>query len=174
MGFIGRLDKDKGINELLEVFQQIKEKNVKLFIVGPSDKPETMNKGIYNWAKTNKNIIFTGRVIDVEKYYAIMDIFILPSYREGFGSVVVEAEAMKVPVIVTDIPGPTDAMLKDKTGLVVKKADVKSLKLAIEKLVKNKQMQIEMGNNGYEFAVEKFEDKMLFKYILEDRDKLLK
>ena len=173
LGFIGRLDKDKGINELLEAFKQINNKNIKLFIVGPSDKPETMNKELYKWAKENENVIFIGRVNEVEKYYAVMDIFALPSYREGFGSVVIEAESMKVPVIVTDIPGPTDAMLKDETGLIVKKADADSLKNAIEDLMQNKEKRDKMANKGYIFATEKFEDTKLFGHILEDRNRLL-
>ena len=176
IGFIGRLDSDKGINELLQAFKNIIVNNIKikLIIVGGLDKPEGLNNELYEWAKNNLNVIFTGRVNDVEKYYSAFDVFVLPSYREGFGSVVVEAEAMGVPVIVTDIPGPTDAMEKDKTGLVVKKADVESLQNAIKQLLENNKMRQEMGKEAVIFAREKFDSNKLFDYILNDRNRLIK
>ena len=110
----------------------------------------------------------------VEKYYSTFDIFVLPSYREGFGTVVIEAEAMGVPVIVTNIPGPTDAMIKNETGLIVNKGDSISLQLAIEKLIKNQEMRDEMSENAVKFAREKFENKKLFEFIFKDRERLLK
>lgn len=173
IGFIGRLEKDKGVNELLQAFKNIENENLKLFMVGPEDKPDTVNQELYDWAKKNKNIIFTGRVNDVEKYYSAMDIFVLPSYREGFGSVVVEAEAMGVPVIVTNIPGPTDAMIKDKTGLIIEKADSKQLEKAMKKLIENEHLRNKIGNEGIKVAKEKFEKNKLFEFILQDRLKLL-
>ena len=173
IGFIGRLEKDKGINELFEAFRNLDYQNIKLVIVGPKDKPDTINVELYEWAKNSENVIFTGRVEDVEKYYAAMDIFILPSYREGFGSVVVEAETMGVPVIVTRIPGPTDAMIENETGLVVEKADVKSLQIAIEKMIDDMKMRKNMSERAKEFATENFNSNELHKYILADRERLL-
>ena len=174
IGFIGRLEKDKGINELFEAFRNLNYNNVKLMIVGAEDKRETINGQLYKWAKSCKNIIFTGKVSDVEKYYSTFDIFVLPSYREGFGTVVIEAEAMGVPVIVTNIPGSTDAMIKNETGLIVNKGDSISLQLAIEKLIKNQEMRDEMSENAVKFAREKFENKKLFEFIFKDRERLLK
>lgn len=101
-----------------------------------------------------------------------MDCCILPSYREGFGMSVIEAEAMGVPVIVTDIPGPIDAMKKDVTGLIVKKADVRSLKKAMIKLLENRDLCIEYGKNGVEFVTNNFEQQTLFNYIKMDREDL--
>ncbi|MBO4293509.1 MAG: glycosyltransferase [Clostridia bacterium] len=173
LGFIGRLEKDKGINELFEAVKTIKNDSIKLVVVGAIDKPKTINQELFEWAQKSENVIFTGRVCNVEKYYSAFDIFILPSYREGFGSVVVEAEAMGVPVIVTDIPGPTDAMLKNKTGLVVRKADVESLQYAINQLLENKKMRQEMGKQSIIFAREKFDSNKLFEYILKDRNRLI-
>lgn len=173
VGFIGRLEKDKGINELLEAYKNIKIPNLELLVVGPEDKTETINKELYEWAKGNENIIFTGKVKDVEKYYSAMDIFVLPSYREGFGSVVVEAEAMGVPVIVTNIPGPLDAMIENKTGLVVEKGNAEDLKDALEKLIKDKITREKFGEEAKLFAKKNFDAKKIYEYILEDRRRLL-
>ena len=107
------------------------------------------------------------------KYLALFDIFILPSYREGFGSVVIEAEAMGCPVIVTDIPGPTDAMKDSKTGLVVKKADKKDLLNKMLILYENLEMRKDFSKNAVEYVKDNFEQQMLFLKILHDREKLL-
>lgn len=74
-----------------------------------------------------RTVNYAGYTNCVEKYMAAMDCYVLPGYREGFGMAVVEAEAMGLPVIISDIPGPIDAMIPDETGILVKKADVNSL-----------------------------------------------
>jgi len=102
-----------------------------------------------------------------------MDAYILPSYREGFGSVIIEAEAMGVPVIVTDIPGPTDAMLPEETGLVVKVRDVDSLYAAMERLAGDPELRTRLGKAGAEFAARNFDQKILTEKILADRKRLL-
>lgn len=175
IGFVGRLERDKGVNELFYAFKELEDKyDIKLLIVGPIDKPDTINTELWKWAQDSPNVIFTGSVNCTEKYYAAMDIFTLPSYREGFGTVVIEAEAMGVPVVVTNIPGPTDAMINNKTGLVVEKADYISLKKGFEKLIKDSDLRMKYSDNAVKFVNEKFDDKVLFKKILEDRDRLLK
>lgn len=175
IGFVGRLDRDKGINELLRAFYLCKNENIrlKLLLIGNADKTETIDEKLYKIAKKDENIIFTGNVKDTERYFSAMDIFTLPSYREGFGSVVIEAETMEIPVIVTNIPGPTDAMVEDETGLVIEKANVEELKNAIKKLADNPFLRNEMGKKGHKFSKENFDENRLFEYILEDRNRLL-
>ena len=87
--------------------------------------------------------------------------------------VVVEAEAMGVPVIVTDIPGPTDAMLPNKTGLLVKKADADSLTAAMKELARSLEKRQSFGAAGQKFAAENFEQQKLLQAILQDRKQLL-
>lgn len=175
IGFVGRIDRDKGINELFTAFRDLTNKhtNITLMIVGSNDKTESINSELYNWTQNNEKVIYCGQVEKVEKYLSAMDIFVLPSYREGFGSVVVEAEAMGVPVIVTNIPGPIDAMVKNKTGLIVKKGDTKTLKSAISKLIKNSKIRRDFGRDGYKFAKENFDDIIFFEKMLEDRKRFI-
>ena len=106
-----------------------------------------------------------------EKYMAAIDCYVLPSYREGFGMAVVEAEAMGTPVIVTNIPGPIDAMIHQETGLIVEKKDVDSLTEGMLFLQENPGVCKEMGEKGYQIAVEKFEQKQL-EHIAIDRRRL--
>lgn len=175
IGFVGRLNRDKGVNELLSAYKELLEKcsNIKLIIIGANDKIHELDSTLYQWSLENPTIIYCGHVTNIEQYFSAMDIFVLPSYREGFGSVVIEAEAMGVPVIVTDIPGPTDAMVDQKTGLIVKKKDVNSLFEAMYELVHNHQMRLLMGQNGIELSTEKFNKEELLRYIIKDRKQLL-
>lgn len=171
-GFVGRITRDKGVNELLEAYKKLNDDSY-LIMVGPSEVDETINQELYTWASKNEKIKFTGYTTVVEQYLSAMDCYILPSYREGFGMGVVEAEAMGVPVIVTDIPGPTDAMIDNETGIVVQKADVESLYNAMISIREDKVRYFAMAEKAHDFVVNNFEQKQLFNYILEDRKKLL-
>ena len=171
-GFVGRITRDKGVNELLEAYKKLNDDSY-LIMVGPSEVDETINQELYTWASENEKTKFTGYTTVVEQYLSAMDCYILPSYREGFGMGVVEAEAMGVPVIVTDISGPTDAMIDNETGIVVQKADVESLYNAMISIREDKVRYFAMAEKAHDFAVNNFEQKQLFNYILEDRKKLL-
>ena len=172
-GFVGRITRDKGINELLSAFKQLSPENSYLILVGSEEINKNIDFDLFNWSKSAENVIYTGSTSVVEQYLSAMDVYILPSYREGFGSCVIEAEAMGLPVIVSNIPGPTDAMLKDETGLVVEKADVKSLKEAMERIRTDGELYQSLASNTLAFAENNFEQGKLFEHILDDRKRLL-
>ena len=141
-------------------------------VVGRFDKTETLNQDLFDWAKSSKNIIFTGRTNFVEQYLSAMDCYILPSYREGFGMGVIEAEAMGVPVIVTDIPGPRDAMVEGKTGVLIPKKDVPSLCEAMKNMLSSENLA-EYSSNCVSHVKNNFDQKKFFEYVLADRKNLL-
>ena len=172
-GYVGRITRDKGVNELLKATEQIfsVDRSTYLLMVGPEEVDETVSQELYSWAKKSERVIFTGFTRVVEQFMSAMDCYILPSYREGFGMSVVEAEAMAVPVIITNIPGPIDGMIKDKTGLVIEKKDVDGLTEAMKKM-RFSDLDY-FGKNGLDLARNGFEQKQLFAYILQDRKKLL-
>lgn len=174
-GFVGRITKDKGVNELFAAYRRLCEerKDVRLMMVGYYEREETLNEEFHQWAKNESSVLFCGATSVVEQYMSAMDVYVLPSYREGFGSVVIEAEAMGVPVIISDIPGPTDAMIRDVTGLVVKKADVDTLHDAMVRLYEDADLRDKFGKAAYTFATEKFDQAQLFAHIVEDRKRLL-
>src|SRR5690625_1839373 len=174
LGFIGRLDKDKGIDELLEAFKLTINiySNIRLIIIGPSDKNDGLNQKLLEWSKSSESVIYTGFTNKVEKYISALDVLVQPSYREGFGSVVIEAAAMGIPVIVTDIPGPTDAMKLGITGLAVPKATVQPLFHAIEFMNVNPKIRKQMSINSIEFAQKNFDQAKLLNFILEDKNRL--
>jgi glycosyltransferase involved in cell wall biosynthesis len=175
-GFIGRITRDKGINELFEASRDMiaKYENVYLLMVGDIELDSTVSETLYQWSRENDHVIYVGRTRVVEQYLAAIDCYVLPSYREGFGMSVVEAEAMGVPVIVTNIPGPTNAMIKDETGLIVEKANAQDLAYAMVKIYENPKLSSTFGLAGVTYASTCFEQQQLFSYILEDRKRLLK
>lgn len=174
-GFVGRITRDKGINELFQAAQRImgENPNVYLMLVGGTEQDASVNRELFDWAKLHERVIFCGHTQVVEQYVSAMDCFVLPSYREGFGMSVVEAEVMGLPVIVTDIPGPTDAMLPDKTGLVVEKKNPDALTEAMKRLMTTPSICRSFGEAGRVFACERFEQKTLFQAIDEDRRELM-
>ncbi len=173
--FIGRITRDKGVNELFEASQKILRKynDAYLLMVGNVEKNDSISDELFGWAQNEPRVIFAGFTSEVEKYIAASDVYVLPSYREGFGSAVIEAEAMGVPVIVTNIPGPTDAMKEEVTGFLVKKGSVFELYNAMEKLYCSEELRSEMGKNAFEFALKGFEQKVLFEKIIDDRTKII-
>lgn len=173
--FVGRITRDKGINELFSATRKLMEQSerVYLLMVGSKENVNSLEQGLYNWSIHENRVIYCGYTNVVEQYIAASDIYVLPSYREGFGSAVIEAEAMQVPVIVSDIPGPTDAMKRDKTGLVVEKGNSESLYKAMKRLHTDKELIERLGDNAFTFATENFEQQELCRRILDDRKRLL-
>jgi glycosyltransferase involved in cell wall biosynthesis len=106
--FIGRLVSEKGINELVEAFQKIQQKNTKLslLLVGPFEKElDPLKETTFQAIQENEKIYTTGYQEDVRPYFAITNALAFPSYREGFPNVVMQAGAMNLPAIVTNING---------------------------------------------------------------------
>ena len=110
---------------------------------------------------------------NIEEYYPLFDVLVLPSYREGFGNVVIEAEAMGVPVIVSDIPGPRDAMKNNVTGLI---APVKNIKKLYQTMIeiKGTYNEKQYTQNCYDFVKNNFDCDSLCEKILERKQVLLK
>ena len=173
--FAGRLTADKGINELLGAFTNIigHNANAKLMVMGRMDNSESLNASLMEQVRASGKVIFTGEVNDIERYYAAADVFVAPSYREGFGLVVVEAEAMGLPAVVSDVPGQIDAIIPNETGLSCTVKDVATLEAAMEQLLKDADLREKMGKAAAEFAERDFEQKKLFGFLKQHRDELI-
>lgn len=175
IGFVGRLGREKGCNELFEAFQALKDQfpDLKLLFVGPIEKEETIEPEILDYFRNCDDIIKTSRVPNVEKYISAMDIFVLPSYREGFGMSVIEASAMEVPVIVTKYPGPASAMEEGVTGISIPVKAVEALIAAIDRLLRDRYLAATLGKNGRKYVEEKFDQKEFIKKYMKNRMELL-
>lgn len=168
-GFAGRITKDKGINELLSAFLSLKN-NTKLLLVGNVEEDNRLDVKLLANARKNSSIKFHGFASDIERYYAAMDVLVLPSYREGFGNVIIEAGAVGTPSIVTNIPGPIDTIERDKTAIVVPVKDSLALAKAMERI--STMDYVTMGWNAARFAQEMFDSTVLCKKILERKQLL--
>lgn len=170
-GFVGRITRDKGINELLEAFFELKNDS-KLFLIGNVEDENTLDKKLWMKAKNHPNVQIHTAVSDIERYFAMIDVLVLPSYREGFGNVVIEAAAVGTPAIVSNIPGPIDTIDVGKTALTVEVKNADDLK---EKMMDMKSsVCTNMGTNAVEYVKHKFDSKKLCEKILERKKTLLK
>ncbi len=174
LGFIGRINRDKGIEELIKAFVEYYKINEKihLLIIGPDDNDGRIKKEILDSGKNHKGITFIGYTNEVQKYLGIIDILVHPTYREGFSLVIQQAMAMGIPVITTDIPGPSEVIEKDLSGLLIPPKNVKKLKEAIEYLVNNKDKRLIFGKNGFERINKFFTQKEMSKLIVADRQQI--
>ena len=172
--FCGRLTADKGINELLAAFLDIsgQYKNARLLVMGGMDNRESLRHDLYEMARKSPNILFTGNVDDVERYYAASDVFVAPSYREGFGLVVIEAEAMGLPAIVSDVPGQIDAIQPEITGITCQVRNTDSLKEKMQWMLQSPDARRTMSEAAVRFAREKFEQDELFRHLEEKLQEL--
>lgn len=168
IGFAGRLVRDKGIIELVRAYQEIRKEhqNVKLMLVGMLEIRDALPEDVVKIIKEDKGIISTGYVgyATIEQYYALMDVYVLPSYREGFPTSVLEASAMEIPVITTRATGCCDSILDGETGIFVNH-DEKDLEQALQRLYDAPSLRENMGKAGRKFVEDNFRQDIVWKEI---------
>lgn len=140
--FIGRLVGDKGINELVEVFQKLaaESKNkLKLLLVGDyEDTLDSLSLTTKNYILNNKDIVHLTFKEDVRKYLLVSNCLVLPSYREGFSNVSLQAGAMGLPVIITDVNGASDVIQNQVNGIIIKKKNKSELYQTMKNFAENR------------------------------------
>lgn len=157
--FVGRLVSDKGVNELVEAFDRLSRENedTVLHLVGPREANlDPISEKTTAIIASNNRIIEHGRQSDVRPYLAASDVFILPSYREGFPNVVLEAGAMGLPCIVSDVNGATDAIREDINGLIIPKRDSDALHKAMQRLASDTALRQSMASVARTMVRERF------------------
>lgn len=169
--FLGRIVKDKGVVELIEAFKRVVSEcesfNIYLLLVGPSEL-SLVDLGVDNDPSLLKKIIFTGYTDFPERYIAISDLLCIPSYREGFGTVVLEAAAMGVPAIGSNIYGLSDAIVDGETGLLVEPRNVLDLKQAIVRVVNDATHRKKLGNNAKIRALQYFSNEVINRLVVDE------
>lgn len=175
LGFVGRIVPEKGINELLEAFMTLGIDDVSLFVVGPYYEAEKLNQEIFNKAKNYPEIHFTGPIGNPAKFYAAFDFFVFPSYREGFGSVALEAAALGVPTIVSNIKGPTEFIHDGENGIICEVKSTNSLRKAMKYALTMDNKEYErLSRNCYEKVKNEFDAKLYQREFVQDRLQLYK
>ncbi|MEL1240119.1 glycosyltransferase family 4 protein [Flavobacterium flavipallidum] len=180
--FVGRLVGDKGINELVTAFRELEIRDqkpvpspqslvstIKLLLVGPLEteldplQPETIAA-----IESNSNIIAVGFQSDVRSYYAIADCLVFPSYREGFPNVVLQAGAMELPAIVTDINGSNEIVVDGDNGIIISVKNSNSLLEAMNKIMEDSQFYSQLQMNARKMIVSRYEQQVVWEALLEE------
>ena len=170
--FIGRLTRDKGLAELLAAFHTVVQRgqDCVLLLVGPEDAADGTLRA--RAAQDEGNLRYIGYSTQPERYLAITDIFCLPSYREGFGNVIIEAAAMGVPAVGTDIVGLCDSVSNGDTGLLVPVKDAAALADALLRLLTDDVLRRAMGERALRRAVAEFDARRVSALVLEEYRRL--
>lgn len=175
--FLGRIVKDKGINELIEAFQQLSNKydHIRLLLVGYYNKSTALlSSETEKEIELNKQITFLDWKEDVRPYLSIANALVFPSYREGFPNTVLQSSAMKLPCIVSDINGCNEIIKDGFNGIIIPIKDSISLKNSMEKLLLDKEYYGYLAKNSREFICENYEQKFIWKSLLEEYKQLEK
>ena len=166
IGFIGRIVKEKGILDLIHAYKAITDylPNTRLLIIGDNrveDRAEIDGNEILALIRKygmQENVIFTGHRTDTNELLMLMNVFVLPSYREGLPLSIMEAMAMGKPVVATNIRGCREEVIDGKTGYLVPTKNSERLADAILKIIKDAQLAEKMGNLGKERAEKEFDE----------------
>ena len=173
--FVGRVVKDKGMNELANCMRKlsIKHPQIRLLIVGViEDKLNPVLPENINYYKQDKNVVFLGWKNDVRPYYYAADALVFPSYREGFPNVVLEAGAMELPSIVTDTNGCNDIISDGENGKIIPPKDEKALYSMMEYFIESPLQIKKMAKNARKLIQAKFEQEDVWREIKNMYDNL--
>ncbi len=166
VGFVGRLVEEKGIRELWAALAGLRARfpTLKLMIVGETDthKDDALGRDDAKAAGVDDLCVFTGWRDDLPGLYAAMDVCVLPSHREGFPRTPMEASAMGVPVVATDIRGCSEAVEAGVNGLLVPVKDPGALARALEQLLLDEGARRRLGAGGRALALARFDERRIF------------
>lgn len=168
--FVGRIAREKGMVELLHVFQRLKKQfPVKLILVGLFEKDYgALDPVTIQALETDPDIFPLGRFDDVRPYYAMSDAYVFPSYREGFPASVLEAGAMGLPSIVTDINGCNEIVQHGKNGLIIQPKSEPELEDAMRAMLENPSLRQTLRKQARPMIVEQFRREYIWEEILKE------
>lgn len=178
VGFVGRLVREKGLLELFAAMRLVRDRvpALSLLIVGPTEtqKADALSPETARAYGVSDISTFLGTRQDMPELYALMDVLVLPSHREGFPRAPMEASAMEVPCVVTDILGCREVVEHDRNGLRVPLGNVEALAGAITELLSDQERAQSMGEEGRRMARERFDERIVFERIKREYERLLR
>jgi len=176
IGFVGRITEEKGVFELFEAYKRLMELkyDVGLVLCGLMEIKSERNRALFDEILKLDGVQYFGQVDNPLEYMVCCDIFVLPSWREGFGLVNIEANSVGVPVITTDIIGCKDSIENGKTGILVESKNKDELIKALEYLIKNTQKRIDMGQNGIKRVEMLYDRNAIWDELLNEYNKMVK
>lgn len=173
-GYVGRIETDKGIGELLEAFESLNNDKYALLMIGRFDELRNdINPDLIERAKASGKVIFHGFTKDVPKYMSAMDILVHPTYREGFSMVIQQGMAMGCAIITTDVPGPSEVIEHGKSGLLVPDHSSADLALAMSRLAEDAEMRNAFVAAGLERVRKLFNRQRMLELTYQDRIRMM-
>lgn len=175
--FVGRLTPDKGIRELVDAFRRLAAEDpaLALILIGPEEpERDPLPSHTLEAIRNHPGIRRVGYAAEPARYLAITDVLCLPSYREGFPIVVIEAAAMGVPTVGSNIVGLRDSIVDGETGLLVPVKDVEALSRAIAGLLSNRSLRDRLGAAARQRVVDEFDAHVVNGRVLAEYDRLLR
>ena len=175
-GYVGRIVRDKGIHELAVAWRSIRRdfSDTHLMLVGKAESGDPVSDETLEFFEKDERVHCTGFCPDVAPYYRAMDAFVLPSYREGFPVTPLEASAMSLPVIASNIRGCVDAVVDGHTGTLVTPGNSGELEGAMRKFLDDRKTAKRLGKNGRAFVLKNFQPKPIWQDLTREYKMLLK
>ncbi|UUF14878.1 MULTISPECIES: glycosyltransferase family 4 protein [Flavobacterium] len=173
--FVGRLVSDKGINELVKSFNELSKdySNAKLILVGSFEEElDPLDVNTLQIINENSRILSVGFQPDVRSYFAISDCLVFPSYREGFPNVVMQAGAMGLPSIVSDINGCNEIIEDGINGIIVPVKNAQSIYDSMKRMISDSELKNSLKEKSREMIVSRYDQKVIWDAILDEYKKL--
>lgn len=177
IGVVGRLVLEKGYAEVFDAARYLtsSDPGVKFVVVGPRDdtKADSVSDEMIERASSSGAVVFAGERPDVERFYNAFDVYLLASHREGFPRSAMEAAAMALPVIASDIRGCRQVVDDNKTGFLFPKGDLKAMLEAIRRLARSGELRRQMGSAARAKALSDFDQRRVIDVTLRSYERLL-
>ncbi|ABS26832.1 glycosyl transferase group 1 [Anaeromyxobacter sp. Fw109-5] len=167
IGFVGRVTREKGIVELEAAWRTLRRDlpDVRLVLVGPLERQDPVPPAVAASLRNDPRVLMVGFEWDTPRYFRAMDVLALPSYREGFGVVSIEAAAMGLPVVASRIPGCLDAVLDGVTGTLVRPGDDRALCSALLAYLADPELRARHGEAGRARVLREFQQERLWRAL---------
>ena len=173
-GYVGRIETDKGISELLEAFVSLENDKYALLLIGPFDELRcNISQNLIERAKASSRVVFHGFTREVPKYMSAMDVLVHPTYREGFSMVIQQAMAMGCAIITTNVPGPSEVIEEGKSGLLVPDHSATDLAAAMSRLAEDAELRNAFASAGLERVRKLFNRQRMLELTYQDRIKMM-
>jgi lipopolysaccharide/colanic/teichoic acid biosynthesis glycosyltransferase/glycosyltransferase involved in cell wall biosynthesis len=176
VGYFGRIVQDKGVADLVAAWKLLRDEvpSLWLFLCGTPEATDPVGPEVIRALRDDTRICFAGEIRgDMPAVYAAIDICILPSYREGLPNVMLEAQAMRVPVVATRIAGTIDAVRHGTTGFLVEPRDYTGLVKALKPLIQDEKLRFRMGAAGRAFVTQYFSERKISELLAAEYRNLL-
>ncbi|HYS83189.1 MAG TPA: glycosyltransferase family 4 protein [Anaeromyxobacteraceae bacterium] len=164
IGFVGRLVREKGIVELASAWRRLREAmpDLWLALVGPLENQDPVPAELVATLRADPRVLMAGQDWDTPRWYRAMDVVALPTYREGFGVVSIEAGAMALPVVTTTVTGCVDAVVDGITGTLVPPRDDRALEAALRAYLDDPALRLRHGLAARERVLREFDQPRLW------------